>query len=117
MKNILVIDDEKAVLKVCNRILTAKGYGVFLAENLKIAREVLKKQNIDLVITDSKLIGESGEELIEEVKEKYPHTAVIMMTGYLNVTDANPLTDITDNYIHKPFEMDELLEVIKKALS
>lgn len=114
---ILVVDDEEIVLKSCRKILKGGGYQVLTTLSGQEAFELLEKEPFDIVITDMKMPGIDGMEVLERVKEEYPDTIVIMITGYSTVQSAVQAMKLgAFDYIPKPFTPDEVLIVIEKAL-
>ena len=114
---ILVIDDEEIVRVSCIRILSPEGYAVETADSGPEAFRMLKKKTYDLVITDLKLPDIDGIEVLKRVKEEWPDTDVVIMTGYGTVKTAVRAIQIgAFEYIEKPFIPEELLAVVSKAL-
>ena len=114
---ILVVDDEEIVLKSCRKILEGGGHHVFTALSGQEAFELLEKEPLDIVITDIKMPGMDGMEVLEGIKEKYPDILVIMITGYSTVQSAVQAMKLgAFDYIPKPFTPDEVLVVVEKAL-
>jgi len=115
MSKILVVDDEKNIRLVCKKILEKNKFEVELAEKISEAKEKLSKEKFDLVITDMRLPGESGMDLIKFVKDKFPNIGIIVMTGYADVRDAvRCIKEGAYDYMLKPFEMEEFLRVINR---
>jgi len=114
-KKILVIDDEKGILLTLEQVFSLKNYDVDTAENLTEARNFLRKGEYDLVITDLKLSGERGEDLIKFVKAEYPETGVIVMTGYADVKNAVECIKAgASDYVPKPFDMDDIVRIVER---
>ena len=114
---ILVVDDEEIVLKSCRKILEGGGHEVLTVLSGQGAFDILEKEPIDIVITDIKMPGIDGIQVLERVKEKYPDIAVIMITGYSTVQSAVQAMKLgAFEYIPKPFTPDEVLIVVEKAL-
>lgn len=114
---ILVVDDEEIVLKSCRKILEGGGHQVFTALSGEDAFDLLEKELFDIVITDMKMPGIDGIQVLERVKEKHPDIAVIMITGYSTVQSAVQAMKLgAFDYIPKPFTPDEVLIVVEKAL-
>jgi DNA-binding NtrC family response regulator len=114
---ILVVDDEEIVLKSCRKILEGGGHQVFTALSGEAAFDLLEKELFDIVITDIKMPGIDGIQVLERIKEKYPDVAVIMITGYSTVQSAVQAMKLgAFDYIPKPFTPDEVLIVVEKAL-
>lgn len=83
MTKILLVDDEIMVLKIQKQMLERHEYQCFLAQDSSEAIAYMNSEPISLVVLDINLKGESGIELLKEMKENYPDTAVIMATGMM----------------------------------
>ena len=113
---ILVVDDESMMRNLLKKILSRDGYQVVLAESGDDALNTLATEKIDLVISDLKMPGLDGFELLKVVKEEYPDIAIIMMTAYgdtYTVKDALLLG--ADEYITKPFKSFEISLIVERA--
>ena len=114
---ILVVDDEEIVLKSCRKILEKGGHQVSTAISGQQAFELLEKEPFDIVITDMKMPGIDGIEVLKRVRAKYPDIVVIMITGYSTVQSAVQAMKLgAFDYIPKPFTPDEVLIVVEKAM-
>ncbi len=114
---ILVVDDEEIVLKSCRKILEGGGHEVFTALSGQEAFNLLKREPIDIVITDIKMPGIDGMQVLERVKTEYPDVLVIIITGYSTVQSAVQAMKLgAFDYVPKPFTPDEVLVVVEKAL-
>ncbi len=114
---ILIVDDSPATLEVLQRNLVSKGYKVFTAPGVEAAINILNETPIDLVITDHKMPGASGLDLIRHVRENFKNTEVIMITGYASVDGAVKAVKAgAEEYLTKPFTDDELFSAVKHAL-
>jgi CheY-like chemotaxis protein/GGDEF domain-containing protein len=114
---ILAVDDEEDVLDVLKRVLE-EYYEVYTAASGDLALEVLKKQPIDMLITDQRMPQMSGIKLIEQAKRINPQMVRIILTGY---TDPKDLVDAINRgevyrYITKPWDLNDLLFTIRDAL-
>ncbi|MCX8069726.1 MAG: response regulator, partial [Thermodesulfovibrionales bacterium] len=115
--NILLVDDEQNTLKVISAILKKKGFDVITALSAEIAIEKLLDNNIDLVITDYKLPGKSGIDLVEIIAKKNRNLPIIMLTAYGTIEKAvEAMKKGAFNYLTKPVNPDELLIVVNEAL-
>ena len=85
---ILIVDDETEYQKVFQFILNPKGYHVIACSNGKEALQILEKQSIDLVVTDLKMPGMDGNELIKCIHKTYPEINVMVMTAYGTIESA-----------------------------
>jgi two-component system, NtrC family, response regulator HydG len=117
MSKILVIDDDVDMCLLLKRFLSKNGYEVALAHNGKKALEELETSEPDLVLCDFRLEDIDGKELLIKIKEKYPRTPVIIVTGYSDIKVAVDVMKLgAYDYVTKPLFPDEILLTIKKAL-
>lgn len=116
--SILVIDDDKDMCLLLNRFLTRNNFIVTPLHTGKESVKWLEKNKPDIILCDFKLDDMTGAELLSEVKEKYPHMPVIIITGYSDVKDAVEVMKIgAYDYVTKPLLPDEILLTIKSALN
>jgi two-component system response regulator HydG len=117
MSRILVIDDDVDMCLLLKRFLTKNGYEVALAHNGKKALEELENNEPNLVLCDFRLEDFDGKELLIKIKEKYPRTPVIIVTGYSDIKVAVDVMKLgAYDYVTKPLFPDEILLSIKTAL-
>jgi len=117
MEKILIIEDEKGMNEVLRILLEAEGYDVTSAFDGYEGVDAIKNDIFDLVITDIKMPGLSGFEVLKTVKEISPDTIVIMITAFGTTESAIEAMKLgAYDYINKPFKIDEIRLVIKKAL-
>ncbi|MBI4657154.1 MAG: sigma-54-dependent Fis family transcriptional regulator [Elusimicrobia bacterium] len=117
-ERILVVDDAKDTLELVQRNLSGKGYEVFTALSVEIAIDILNKIPVDLVITDLKMPGSGGLELVRYVRENFRETEVMMITGYATIQGAVKAVKIgAEDYLAKPFTDVELFSAVERALS
>jgi DNA-binding NtrC family response regulator len=115
--NILIIDDEEIVSASCSRLLEPEGYSVKTANKGSKGLALLKSQAFDLVLTDLMMPDMDGIEVLRNIKDTWPETEVIIMTGYGTVKTAIRAMKIgVFDYIEKPFTPDDLISLIAKAL-
>lgn len=115
--NILVVDDEAIVLKSCERTLSPEGFNVLTAERAKDALELLKKDSIDLVITDLKMPEMDGVEFIRHIREIKPDIGVVVITGYPSQESLKETLSLKIlDYLPKPFSPALLLDVTMRAI-
>ncbi len=114
---ILVIDDEDIVRSSCERILKPAGYIVESSKSGREGLDILARRSFDLVLTDLKMPDMDGIEVLIKIKERWPETEVIIMTGYGTVKTAVKAMKIgVFDYIEKPFTPDDLLNLTSRAL-
>jgi len=117
METILIVDDEKNYLVVLEALLSPEGYEIITADNARSALRLIEESDLDLVLTDMKMPGVSGMELLEQCKKINPEVPVIMMTAYGTIEMAvQAMKKHAFDYITKPFQNEELKLTIKKAL-
>ncbi len=114
---ILIVDDEMIVCESCKRILEEDGYEVEIALNGREAFDKMKANTFDILITDLKMPGIDGMEVLKTSRREYPETIVIMITGFSTVETAVEAMKLgAFDYIPKPFMPDEVSIVVKKAI-
>jgi DNA-binding NtrC family response regulator len=114
---ILVVDDEKAIRDGLKKILEGEGYQTELCHNGYSAVEKLQVSEFELVITDLKMPGMDGMEVLNAISILQPNVPVIFITGYSTVENAVEVMKIgAFDYLAKPFTANQLLEKVNKAL-
>ncbi len=114
---VLVVDDDRAVRNALMVNLSKAGYEVTLVASAEEALDVLRRSPFDLLITDVKMPGKSGVELLQVTRVHWPDTRVVVMTGFGSVRDAVAAMQAgAVDYLIKPVERDELLLVFSRAL-
>jgi two-component system NtrC family response regulator len=117
METILIVDDEKNYLVVLEALLSEEGYEIVTADNASDALSLIRESDLDLVITDMKMPGMNGIDLLEATKKINHEMPVIMMTAYGTIEMAvEAMKKDAYDYIAKPFRNEELKLTIKKAL-
>jgi len=117
-KRILIIDDEASVLSTLKRLFRNKPYEVFSALSAEEGLTLLKSQSVDLIISDMRMPLMDGAEFLSIVKETYPLTERILLTGYSDMDST--IKAINDGgifgYLSKPWDIDQLLSLVDNAL-
>ena len=117
MKKILIIDDEVNVALLLSKFLTRNGFEVTTASTGTMGMEYLKNGNFNLVLCDFRLEDTDGREMLKNIKNQYPKTGVIIITGYSDIKMAVELIKMgAYDYITKPLYPDEILNTINKAI-
>jgi two-component system response regulator HydG len=117
MKKILIVDDEINIGLLLSKFLTRNSFIVETATNGNSAMEYLSKDKFDLVLCDYRLEDTDGREMLVKIKESYPSTGVIIITGYSDIKLAVELIKLgAYDYITKPLYPDEILNTINKAI-
>ncbi len=116
-KRILVVDDEAVIREGVRRILDGGGFTVETYANGYLAIEKLQEESFDLLITDLKMPGMGGMEVLKSIKVLQPETPVIIITGYSSVdTAVEAMKNGAVDYIAKPFSPEEIIEKVGNAL-
>ena len=118
METILIVDDEKNYLLILSAVLEEEGYEVLTASNGQDALEIQKTADLDLILTDMKMPGMDGIQLLENVKAVDSDLPVIMMTAHGTVDKAvEAMQKGAYSYVLKPFDNERLIIYVKKATS
>lgn len=114
---ILVIDDEENIRNGLETNFEMEDYNVRTASNGKTALELLEKGDIDLVVTDLRMDGISGEEIVRHVATKMPGIPVIVLTGHGSIDAAvDAMKNGAFDFLTKPLNLDHLNQIVKRAL-
>ena len=117
MIKILLIEDDVAFCKMLEKFLTRKQYTVTATFSAEEAKNSIKSEKFDLIITDLRLPNYDGIALMSELKISFPNIPVILMTGYSDVNTAvKAIKNGASDYISKPFNPEEVLLVIENVL-
>ena len=115
--HILVVDDELSMREVLDYMLNKEGYQVSCAENGVKAVALLEKHSYDLLLCDIRLGDISGLDVLRASKKANPDTVVILISAYASTeTAVEAMNEGAYDYVPKPFDKDELLQTIAKAL-
>jgi len=118
MEKILIIDDDLDICTLLNRFLARKGYAVVTANSGQSGISLADTERPDLILTDFRLGDMEGSEVLKQLREKLPHTPVLVMTGYSDIRMAvNVMKQGAFDYISKPIVPDEILLSIQRALA
>jgi len=116
-ETLLIVDDEDAIRRLLRQKLSREGYQCEEANNAEQALKTLGSSPIAVVILDIKMPDKSGIELLPEIKSGYPGTAVIMATAVTEINVAIHCLKLgADDYICKPFNMDEVSLAVQRVL-
>lgn len=114
---ILIVDDEINLLQSLSDVLKRKGYSVATAQNGLEALEKLKERYFNIAIVDYKMPKMGGMELLKIMRERYPQTAVVILTGYGTIKSAvDAMKKGAYNYLIKPFSPDEIILIANKIM-
>lgn len=116
-KNILVVDDEKAQREILEMILGGEGYDVTTAASGEAALKFAKERRFDLALTDLKMTGMDGIELLQQLLGMDSSIIVILLTAHGSIESAKEaLRRGAFDYLEKPYDKTQLLETINRAL-
>jgi len=119
-KNILIIDDEELIIKSLSRLLEKNGYEVYIAKNGQDAVVMAEEANFDLILADMRMPGINGVEAVREIyniNKKRKKIPAIFITGYADeIAEEEAQKLAPEAYLYKPFDTDELMYKIKKAI-
>lgn len=114
---ILIVDDEPGVLLTTRAILQQEGYDVEAAGSGQEAVEAIRQRHYDLVLTDLKMPGVGGLDVLAEVRKRSPLTVTVMMTGYGSVFSALDAVKLgAYEYLLKPIEVEDLKQAVRRSL-
>lgn len=114
--SILVVDDSENMLEVLRRNLTLQGYKTYTVTNVPEALKILDSTSVDLVITDLKMPGVGGLELIKHIRANYKNVEVLVITGYPSIRGAvDAVKTGAEEYLVKSFTDEELFTAVKRA--
>jgi len=115
---ILVIDDEAGIRESLEVLLSLEGYAVRVAADGEEGLRILDLESLDLVLLDLALPGQSGLELLPQIKERQPDLPVIMITAYGTVDNiVESVRAGAENFIQKPWDNEKLLADIRSAVA
>ncbi|HML08139.1 MAG TPA: response regulator [Xanthobacteraceae bacterium] len=118
LPKVLVVDDDLAVCKSFDRILTNKGYAVITARSGEEALAKLNEEKYDIVYTDIRMPGMSGLEVAEKVKARRPWTPVVIITGYgTDIAEARAKAAGVSGFLHKPLSPEMIEDSARDVLA
>ncbi len=116
-KKVLIVDDEKGLLKVISLALSGEGFQTVECDSGKGAISLIENENFDIVVSDIKMPGKSGLDVLEIVKKYSPNTGFILLTAYASIESAvQALRFGADDYLMKPFDVNELVTRVRKVI-
>lgn len=115
--DVLVVEDEPVVLAAARRILLEESLAVVTANGVEEATEILRQARCRVVLSDLKLPGASGFDLVELIRNRWPDIEVVVITGYATLDNAlMTFRKGGFDFVAKPFDTGELLGVVRRAL-
>ena len=116
-QSILVVDDDLHVLEVVDARLSSSGFRVYKASGAQKALGILNEKKVDLIISDMKMPGMNGMDLLKNIRSFTPGVPVIFLTAYGTIPDAvKAFKAGAIDYLAKPFDGHELINKIRKIL-
>ncbi len=118
MPRILIVDDEEEILLGLSSLLSRGGWEVLTATNVEEALSILKTQPIDIIVTDIRMPGESGLNLIQYIKSERKDLKTVVITAKGSPEMEREVVSLgADAYLEKPFDLDYFLSVLKKVMT
>ena len=115
---LLIVDDDEGMRENLSELFASLGYEVFTASNTPEALERLRTTDVDLLLTDYKMPGPTGVELIESARQVRPEMRAVLMTAFGDsFTEIESVRRGAVGYITKPFEADAVVDLVKRILS
>jgi DNA-binding NtrC family response regulator len=115
--HILIVDDEPVICRSCEKVFRRAGHTTAFATSGREALALLESDTYDVVFTDLKMMDMGGLEVLQAVREKYPTTVAVVITGYATIASAvETMRSGAFDFLPKPFTAGELLAVLARAL-
>jgi len=116
-KHLLVADDEDNVLNALARLLRRDGYTLHIARSVREAFEILAIHPVEVVLSDQRMPEKNGTDFLSEVKQRYPHTVRLMLSGY---TEVGAVTSAINEgaiykFLTKPWDDEQLRANVREA--
>ena len=117
-RSVLIVEDEANMRRVLSALLERDGFRAFEAADGGAALELLKREQVDAILTDLRMPKMNGLELLEAVRRAHPEIPVVMLTAHGTVGSAvEALKQGAFDYLTKPFDPDEIRQVMEKAVN
>ncbi|SMF92558.1 two-component system, response regulator, stage 0 sporulation protein F [Paenibacillus uliginis N3/975] len=114
---VLIVDDQNGIRILLMEVFSSEGYETYQAANGKIALDIVRKHEPDLVLLDMKIPGMDGLEILKHIKQMNPDIKVIMMTAYGELDMIKEATDLGAlMHFTKPFDIDEMRLAVNMQL-
>lgn len=116
---ILLVDDEQSICSALNRTFKRSKYTVFQANNGQQALSILKKNHIDAIVSDQRMPGMSGTQLLTIVKKRYPKIGRIILSGYSNEQELSDSINKAgvDEFLTKPWNDEQLIKSVDNSIA
>lgn len=115
---LLIVDDEPNVRSALRRYFRPRGYQTLSAENGEAAVRVLEENRVDVLITDMRMPGMNGSELLKSVTQRWPDIVRILLTAYadLHITTEAVREGWVDHFLTKPWDADQIRSCVQKGV-
>ncbi len=114
---ILVVDDDAGQRSLLESFLSSQGFDIITAGSGESALAILDSREIDMIISDVRMPGMSGLEMLKHVRTRVSDLPVLLVTAYADVRDAvGAMRDGAANYLEKPIDLDELLSSVRQSI-
>jgi len=114
--NILVVDDEEVMRSLFMDLLSERGFHISLAKNGKEAIELVKENFFDIAILDMHMPVMNGVETLRAIRQMSPETSIVMTDSFPDAFAEEALKEGAVSCIHKPFNIQEVIEIVNKAI-
>ncbi len=115
---LLIVDDDEGMRENLAELFESLGYDVRTAANTLEALAILDEQDMDLLLTDYKMPGPTGVELIESARKRQPGLRAVLMTAFGDsFTEIESVRRGAVGYLNKPFEADEVVAFVERILA
>ena len=114
---VLVVDDDEGVRHVLSRWTEDMGYTVQAAPDADTALDMMRERPVDVALVDVRMPGHDGIWLLDQVRRLFPETALVLATGLLEMDPMVTLRPGVVGYIVKPFNREDLAQVIKRGMA
>lgn len=116
---LLLVDDEPSILSALRRLFRPQGYRILLAESGAAALDMLAAEPVDLVLSDMRMPGMDGATLLEQVRQRWPQTLRMLLTGYADISSTIAAINRGEihRYIAKPWDDQDLVLSVREGLT
>ncbi len=117
MANLLIVDDEQSYRQLLSLVFQGDGHTVRTANNGREGVEMIRAEPADLIVSDVRMPDMDGIEMLREIRETHPEVGIVFMTAFASVETAREAFKLgADDFIQKPFDVEELKLIVKKTL-
>jgi len=113
---VLIVDDEESICTLLTRVLEPLGYEIDIFTDADSTLAAVKDSPADVVVCDIRMPGHDGVWLIDQLQQRYPATAIVIVTGIQDLDPRLTLRPGVIAYLAKPFEAEQVQKAVKKAV-